>query len=120
MNGEPWTNAEREFLRRNLGRMTNKEIACELGRPISTVREKVRMEMYEIGIGVQPRTSAPVGSTLCWECARAGSLHINAAPCSWQDDLPSPVKGWKAFPTSNGFHVNVCPKFVPDKAGRKK
>ena len=47
---------------------------------------------------------------LCVWCARS---NING--CSWAEDL-TPVEGWTAEPSKQGWHVIECPLFVKETA----
>ena len=45
--------------------------------------------------------------TLCWTCQNA------CCGCSWSSSF-TPVEGWEAKPTDNGYFVVNCPQYVPD------
>jgi hypothetical protein len=126
-----WTEEEIRYLKKNIREKTYEEIAKDLGRtwhsvagaikrlkrknpyPQKIKRLKRKNEFSVTSSSESSVTSSVADQSLCWSCARAGSVPP-AKGCAWIEKF-EPVKGWTAEKTKLGWRVIACPKLKRGK-----
>ena len=90
-NNKHWTEKEKEYIKKNYGSKTAKEISIELDRTLYSVRSFITLNNIK-----KPKnriTRLNKNDTLCWCCKWATNPEGN--PCTWSKKL-IPLKDWEA------------------------
>lgn len=84
---------------------------CICGNDVVYTENNLR---YRTSCGCS-KQSAPGGThvALCWSCQNATDYR----KCPWVKDF-SPVDGWTAVDTGNGYFVKACPIYKRDEPRR--